>query len=283
MKSFWSWGEEPFDWRDNKGWSREKTLGSDVFFGNGICVQSEGKRYFNENLGKSSALWGNFDTNADFGSDSAAQVKQLQASGGKGEHCENIEISEYTKAYLALPQPRNVWAICDAPMAEAIKWPIEEMGNPNPLTGSLFDPECVAIADTIEELAAKTGLPADTLKATIGTYNNAVDAGVDTEFGRKEMPAKIETPPFYAGRASLIRHTGRNGLRVNSKSQVIDSIAMQDTTVVSVNEEPVIPHLYAAGEVGNALGYRRPHNSLGHYATAAMISGENVALETPLK
>ncbi|MEG0376002.1 MAG: FAD-dependent oxidoreductase [Raoultibacter sp.] len=283
LKSFWSWGEEPLDWRDNKGWARGKTLGTDNFFGNGICVQSEGKRFFNENLGKSSALWGNLETNTDFGSDPSAQLRQLQASAGKGEHCENPEISEYTKAYLSLPQPRNVWAVCDAPMAAAIKWPVEEMANPNPLTGSLFDPECVAIADTIEELAKKTGLPVDELKATIETYNAYVDGGVDEEFGRTEMPAKIMTPPFYAGRASLIRHTGRNGLRVNSKSQVIDGTAMLDTKVVSVNEEPVIPHLYAAGECGNSLGYRRPHNSLGHYATAAMISGENVALEEPLK
>lgn len=279
---FWSWGEEPYDWYDNKNWSRGKTLGTDVFFGNGICVASDGKRYFNENLGKSTALSGEAATTEKF-DDAAAQARaQLIATAGKGEHCENPEISEYTKAYLALDKPRNCWAICDAPMAETVGWPIDEMANPNPLTGSLFDPACVAIADTIEELAEKTGLPAEELKATIDRYNGFVDSGVDEDFGRKEMPAKIATPPFYAGRASLIRHTARNGVRVNSKSQVIDRSAMSNTAVTSVNEEPVIPHLYCCGECGNSLGWRKPHNSLGHYATAARIAGENVATEEAL-
>ena len=70
---------------------------------------------------------------------------------------------------------------------------------------------------------------------------------------------------------------------MNSKSQVIDGTARLDSKVVSCNDEPVIPHLYACGECGNSLGYRRTHNSLGHYATAAMIAGENVAQEEPLQ
>lgn len=285
QKSFWSWGEEPLDWRDNKGWERGKTLGTDAFFENGIVVQSEGKRYFNENLAKSGAC---FAGGSEEGAEAAvfdpdAAVAAMEALAGKGDHCENPEISEFTTKYLELPQPRNVWAIADASMAEAIKWPIEEMANPNPRTGSLLDPDCVAIADTLDELAEKTGLPADELKKTIETYNGYVESGVDEEFGRKLLPAKIETGPFYAARASLIRHTGRNGARVNSKSQVIDGTARLDSKVVSCNDEPVIPHLYACGECGNSLGYRRTHNSLGHYATAAMIAGENVAQEEPLQ
>lgn len=282
VSSFWSWGEDPLDWRDNKGWARAKTLGSDAFFGTGIVVNGEGKRYFNEVLGKSTSLFGKGETNEAFGSSAEAQRLQLIASGGKGEHCENPEISDYTKAYLAQPAPRNVWALCDSSMASTVGWPVDEMAKPNPLTGSLFDPSCIAIAHTIEELAEKTNLPASALKETIERYNSFVEAGVDEDFGRTQLPAKIMTPPYYAGRASLIRHTGRNGARVNSKSQVIDSSALQSCEVVSVNDEPVIPHLYAAGECGNSLGWRKPHNSLGHYATAARIAGENVAEEKPL-
>lgn len=284
LKSFWSWGEPPFDWNDNSGWSRGKTLGSDAFFGTGICVKNDGTRYFNETLGKSTSLFGNGETNDNFGSGVEAQLAQLTASAGKGEHCENPEVSAYTKAYLELPQPRNVWAICDSVMAEAAKWPVDEMVDPNPLTGSLFDPELVVVADTLDELAEKCGLPADALKQTIERYNGFVKSGVDEDFGRTEMPYAIEKPPFYAGRASLIRHTNRNGIRVNSKSQVIDGFAaMRSTNVVTCDDEPVIEHLYACGECGNSLGYRRPHNSLGHYCTAARIAGENAAKEKPLE
>lgn len=282
LKSFWSWGKPPYDWTDNSSWSRGKTLGSDAFFGTGIVVRENGKRYFHETLGKSTSLFGDGESNEAFGSSAEAQLAQLTASAGKGEHCENPEVSKYTQAYLSLPQPRNVWAICDVTIAEAIQWPIDEIMDPTPLTGSLLDPKCVAYADTLKELAEKCDLPADELKATVERYNSFVENGADEDFGCTELPLKIENPPFYAERASLVRHTARNGIRVNSKSQVIDSGTMRETACMTCDEEPAIPHLYACSEVGNAQGYRRPHNSLGHYCTAARIAGENAAAEEPL-
>jgi succinate dehydrogenase/fumarate reductase flavoprotein subunit len=121
------------------------------------------------------------------------------------------------------------------------------------------------------------------LQATVTKYNGFVDAGKDTEFGKPMPLSKIAKPPFYGAKASLIRHTQRNGLRVNSKSQVLEQSDQRDGfKPVSVDQEKAIPHLYAAGELGNALGWRRPHNSLGHYTTAARIAGENGAKETPL-
>ena len=149
----------------------------------------------------------------------------------------------------------------------------------------MFDPACVAIADTLEELAAHMGVDPEALVATVEGYNAAVDAGVDEDFGKANLDTKIESAPFYGFKASLIRHTQRNGLRVNTKSQVIDGWAdLEDVSVpvASIDDEPVIPHLYAAGELGNVLGWRRVHNSLGHYTTAARNAGQNAALEEPI-
>ena len=161
------------------------------------------------------------------------------------------------------------------------------MRNPNPKVFPGFDPECVAIADTLAELATKMNIPAATFQATVSKYNGFVDAGVDEDFGKPLPLNKIQTPPFYAAKASLIRHTQRNGLRVNTKSQVLEQSdqidgysGVSEGKSISIDAEKVIPRLYAAGETGNALGWRRPHNSLGHYATAARIAGENAAKET---
>jgi hypothetical protein len=182
-----------------------------------------------------------------------------------------------------------VWCITDAEGVAALGWPEDQMRNPNPKEGAMFDPELLAIADTIEELASQMDIPADALAATIERYNGFVDAGVDEDFGKPMPMYKIATPPFFAAKASLIRHTQRNGIRVNTKSQVIAQAdqregysGVSEGGSVSIDDEKVIPHLYAAGELGNVMGFRRPHGSLGNYANAARIAGENAAKETPL-
>jgi hypothetical protein len=102
-------------------------------------------------------------------------------------------------------------------------------------------------ADTLEELAAKVKacpyqwrpMPGDALKATVARYNSFVDSGVDADFGKPTPSHKIETPPFYAGWATLVVHDVMSGLRVNANAQVMDM------------EGEVIPGLYAAGESGS--------------------------------
>jgi succinate dehydrogenase/fumarate reductase flavoprotein subunit len=122
------------------------------------------------------------------------------------------------------------------------------------------------------------------LKQTIAAYNGYVDSGTDADFGKPGPLAKIETAPFYGLKASLIRHTQRNGARVNTKSQVIALLkdANTETAWASIDDEPVIPHLYAAGELGNVMGWRRMHGSLGNYALFARIAGANAAKETSI-
>jgi succinate dehydrogenase/fumarate reductase flavoprotein subunit len=83
---------------------------------------------------------------------------------------------------------------------------------------------------------------------------------------------------------NLLLHTCRNGARVNTKSQVIAALKPGDVREIpaSIDDEKVIPHLYAAGELGNTHSNRRGHGSLGNFATFARIAGENAAKETPI-
>ncbi len=265
-RSYWGW--EPLDYtkadycQSGKGIAR-----TPAFFQKVILVKNDGARYINEMEGTRKADPALFES---------ASIN------------ENPEWP-YNAKYLALDHPRNVWAVTDSEGAEALKWPIEDLKNPNPKKGLMFDPACIAIADTLEELASKTGISVAGLKATIDRYNGFADTGEDADFGKPMPLSKVAKPPFYALKASLIRHTQRNGVRVNTKSQVIeqsDQIAGYSGKAIdgsiSIDQEKVIPHLYAAGELGNVMGWRRPHGSLGNYATAARIAGENAAKEKPL-
>jgi fumarate reductase flavoprotein subunit len=90
--------------------------------------------------------------------------------------------------------------------------------------------------DTLEELAAKSGINAAGLRETLVAYNAAVDSGRDA-FGRQHMPMKIEAPPFYA-----VIHHGHSA--TSSVGIVVD----EHLRVVRLDGEPV-PNLYAAGEV----------------------------------
>lgn len=264
-RSYWGW--DPPDFKTAANYAAGKgVLRSDAFFQRVILVKNDGTRYVNEMEGAR---------------------KADPALGEAGGLNENIEWP-YSAKYLSLPQPRNVWAITDSVGAEELKWPLEEIKNPNPKKGFMFDPACIAIADSIEELANKMGVSVEGLKETINRYNGFVDAGEDKDFGKPMPLYKIAKPPFYALKASLIRHTQRNGLRVNTKSQVIEQSDQMTgysgkaiDGSISIDQEKVIPHLYAAGELGNIMGWRRPHGSLGNYATAARIAGENAAKETP--
>ena len=107
-------------------------------------------------------------------------------------------------------------------------------------------------ADSIEELAEKIGVPAENLVKTVADYNAAVDAGVDTAFGRKLDGTdgnynlainKIEGEMYYAIRLHALCVMTLGGVTCNENMQVLDET------------NNVIPGLYAAGEcVGGIWG-----------------------------
>lgn len=261
------WGCEPFDLEDGQTIQPGKGVARTAdFYQSVIMVKADGKRFLNESLGAQTAA--DWETNR--------KLADPQA----GALTENTDWP-FTRAFLSVPQPRNIWAVADSATAASLGWNIDLLNNPDPKSGIMLDPECVAIADTVEELAEKMGMPADQLQATIDAYNGYVDSGVDEEFGKPDPKGKIEAAPFYGLKASLIRHTQRNGVRVNTKSQVIAQMSYGDdrAAAASIDDEPVIPHLYAAGELGDVMGNRLMHGSMGNYAIFARIAGENAALE----
>ena len=176
----------------------------------------------------------------------------------------------------------------DSAGAKALLWDASAIANPNPMVSPALYPDSVATANDLQTLALMMGVSPSGLATTVNNYNGYVDAAADPDFG-KVPKYKIQTPPYYAVKWNIVRHTQRNGIRVNSKGQVIDQMASLwsqdqelDSQPISINMEPVIPHLYAAGECAAIYGWRRLHGSLPTYSLFGWLVGQNAAAETPV-
>ncbi len=117
-------------------------------------------------------------------------------------------------------------------------------------------------ADSLEELAERTGVPADTLIATVERFNGFCESGTDEDFGRGadeydtfftggDGPNKALTPctepPFYAARFVLSDLGTKGGLVTDPAGRVLRS------------DGSAIPGLYAAGNsAASVFGPRYP-------------------------
>ncbi len=96
-------------------------------------------------------------------------------------------------------------------------------------------------AQTLEELAARTGIDAGNLAATLAACNHARTIGAPDAFGRQHRPCAIGTAPFRAIRMHGIVLKTPAGLAVNEEMNVLDT-----------HGAPIV-NLYAIGEaIGGA-------------------------------
>jgi len=189
----------------------------------------------------------------------------------------------FMRKFLSLPNPKNVWALTDSENAKAINWPLDQIRNPEPMRGRGLHPDSVAVAASLDELAARIGVDPVNFLATVKRYNGFVDAGVDKEFGKPQPLYAISEPPFFAVKLNVIRHTPAGGLRINTKGQVLDRAQQWDGLVAkSIDEEMIIPHLYAAGECAAFVGWRRAHRKTGPILTMGRLAGRAAAAEQPV-
>lgn len=126
--------------------------------------------------------------------------------------------------------------------------------------------EFVFKADTIEDLAAQTGLPAKTLVATVNAYNEGVAAGKDS-FGRTEQLISLAEGPFYAVKTIPYVMLTAGGPAMNTDAQIL----REDGTAIG--------GLYQAGELvgtNNIAG----HSSVGGMAHGCCLTWGKVAAES---
>ncbi|MGI6150869.1 MAG: flavocytochrome c [Christensenellales bacterium] len=149
----------------------------------------------------------------------------------------------------------------------------DELNNFGETVNSLVEAGRAYKADTLEELAAMIGVPAENLVASVNEFNRYAKGGdregqVD-EFGRSLFSTPIDNGPFYAGaRVPTVHHT-MGGVVIDENCHVLDE---------SGN---IIPGLYAAGEVTGGIhgANRLGGNALADTIVFGRIAGRNAAAE----
>ena len=127
----------------------------------------------------------------------------------------------------------------------------------------------VVEANTLEELAKKTGMNPAKLKASVDNYNKIVKGEMKDPLGfqaNNKADTTLTEGPWYACKKVPTVHHTMGGIKINVNAQVID-----------VNGK-VIPGLYAAGEVTGGIhgSNRLGGNAIADIMTFGRAAGTNV-------
>ncbi len=116
-------------------------------------------------------------------------------------------------------------------------------------------------ANSLADLAEKSGVDANGLTSTVERYNRFQANGKDDDFGRAYMPLPIDKAPFYAIRMQSFSITSTVGIAVDDNLRVVRK------------DESVIDGLYAAGEVLGSAQLMGKSAVGGMMVTPAMTFG----------
>lgn len=163
-----------------------------------------------------------------------------------------------------LAQPEMIaWTIIDADGFELQK------NSKGPENEAALKDGTLYIGNSVEDLAKKMKVDPKVLKATIDTYNKAVDTKKDP-LGRAPsmLVNKIAKAPFYAGQVTMKRHHTMGGVVIDTQARVID------------RDGKIIPGLWAAGEI---TGVVHGTNRVGGNAMADIFTYGRVASQSAAK
>ena len=189
----------------------------------------------------------------------------------QGQRFVNEDSSEKVSVAAVLSQqPASYWAIFDANGRK--KFGVRDapwLSRDTIDTEIIRNSELTRSATSIEQLASSAGLPAETLAASVATYNRAVQANNDLEFGRfsaltskaRGRYKKIEKPPFYAVHLFPMSRKNMGGVAIDQKGRVM-----------SVAGEPVAG-LFAAGELTGVAGINGGYGMNGTFLGPAVYLG----------
>jgi len=166
-----------------------------------------------------------------------------------------------------------VWLICDSRFLS--RYVLRVLGDPA-TRAKMEERGLLHRADSLEQLAVKTCLPAGELVDTVARFNGFAQAGVDKDFGRgssdydrfwadpRNRPnpslGQIEKPPYYAVPIRLDDLGTNGGLLTDEHAQVLDA------------DNRPIEGLYAAGNA-SASPFGRTYPGGGATLSAAAVFG----------
>lgn len=128
-----------------------------------------------------------------------------------------------------------IWAIFDSRAAARHGWSLGPQDVDR--DGYFFEADDLrSLAQRIANEFTTLRIDGATLERTIQRYNGFVASGADADFGKPELTASIDTPPFYAAWSTPMVHDSLAGLRSDLDGRVLDL------------RGEVIPGLFVAGE-----------------------------------
>jgi fumarate reductase flavoprotein subunit len=153
----------------------------------------------------------------------------------------------------------------------SVVFPFTKVDNLDTLTKEAFDKgyKDVFVADSLDELADKTGIDPDGLKKTVEQYNEFCTKGHDDIFNKSyRFLRPIQTPKFYAARFLPSAYGSLGGIKINHKTEVLNK------------DWKKIPGLYAVGTdactiYGDSYVFILPGNTMGFAINTGRIAREN--------
>ena len=131
--------------------------------------------------------------------------------------------------------------------------------------------KAIFTADSLDELASKTGIDPEGLKKTVEEYNDHCDKGYDPVYNKEhEFLRPVRAPKFYAAQFFPSAYGSLGGIKINYKMEVV------------AKDWQIIPGLYAAGTdacsiFGDSYPFILPGNTMGFALNSGRIAGENSA------
>ena len=169
----------------------------------------------------------------------------------------------------------TVWFIFDAATREKFVVSGTEWADFKKVERLILDnPDLVKKADRIEELATKSGLPPENLKATLLRYNELVDGGRDLDFNRfgpdrteynNIASPRLSSPPYYAMQAWPLTRKSMGGVAIDLGCRVLD------------RQKQPIPGLFAVGELTGLASINGKAALEGTFLGPCIITGRVAA------
>jgi 3-oxosteroid 1-dehydrogenase len=121
-------------------------------------------------------------------------------------------------------------------------------------------------ADTLEDLAAKIGVPGEQLAATVARFNGFAASGVDEDFGRGDEAfdrafsagasplVPIDRPPYHAAAFGISDLGTKGGLRTDKSARVLDTSGNPIEGLYAAGNTMAAPSGTAYPGGGNPIG-----------------------------
>ena len=178
-----------------------------------------------------------------------------------------ILVNQGGKRFVNELETRDVVSAAELAQEGGYAWTVvdQKMMDASSTYNGYYTKGYAVMGNTVEELAAAMGTDAAVLAETLNTWNAAVAAQKDEEFGRMSFAKALDTAPYYAVMVAPGIHHTMGGVKINTEAEVLTEAG------------EAIPGLFAAGEVTGGV---HGANRLGGNAVADIIVYGRIAAKS---